>query len=111
MAVDILNAIKYMHSRDFIHCDLKSENILVDNSCNYKFCDFGLSFSTDRAFFDRNRVLLGTPGFTAPEILQRKGPQASDIWIIGVIIYELITGGLPYNSLEGESFRFAPITY
>lgn len=84
--------------RRVIHRDLKPENILLDAAGNLKVADFGLSAVTS-PFSTSLNVMCGTPEFAAPEVLAGKeysGPSV-DTWSMGVILYELLTGELPFK--------------
>ena len=90
--VQLCGAVKYMHSRNIIHRDLKMGNLFLDNGMNIKLGDFGLAAvmmndSEEKAA--RRTTMCGTPNYIAPEILN-KGKQGHDhrvdIWAIGVIL-------------------------
>lgn len=95
LLVQLLQALTYLHRRDILHRDLKPGNVLVVNG-RLKVLDFGLSIS-------RNQDVGGTSGtlsYMAPELLQgQPTSQASDLFAVGVLAYELFAGRLPFNSL------------
>lgn len=90
-------AVAYVHSKGIVHRDLKLENILLDERCNVKLGDFGFTRE-----FERNRLMdtfCGTTGYASPEMLAGKkytGEQV-DIWSLGVILYALLCGALPFD--------------
>lgn len=93
IALQIAIAVQYIHSRQILHCDLKSANVLIDNNFNIKLIDFGLSYFMNEA----PKGYIGTPRWMAPEIL--KGGQysvSSDIFSYGMILMELLTEKVPY---------------
>lgn len=100
--LQISYALKHAHSRDVFHLGLKPENVLFDELGNVKISDFGFSRITDRADDDASTPVLvggGTVGYMAPERLQPSagaaiGPPA-DIYGLGMLFYEMITGKLP----------------
>ncbi|XP_074072753.1 serine/threonine-protein kinase SIK2 isoform X2 [Macrotis lagotis] len=93
----ILSAVDYCHSRKIVHRDLKAENLLLDNNMNIKIADFGFG-----NFFKSGEPLAtwcGSPPYAAPEVFegqQYEGPQL-DIWSMGVVLYVLVCGALPFD--------------
>ena len=102
--VQAAEAIDYVHRRGLIHRDLKPANIVLDANQQARVTDFGLAFvrTTVRT---RARGLAGTPCYMAPEQLRQspRAEPASDIWALGAILYELLTGCRPYAQEELES--------
>jgi len=101
----ILLAIDYLHKNGYIYRDLKPENILIDKEGNIKLTDFGLSkvISNDGDINTTN-TLCGTLEYIAPEIFQRKPYDKSIDWFsFGVVLYEMLTGQLPFN-IKNEEF-------
>ncbi|XP_060036069.1 serine/threonine-protein kinase SIK2 [Erinaceus europaeus] len=93
----ILSAVDYCHGRKVVHRDLKAENLLLDNNMNIKIADFGFG-----NFFENGELLAtwcGSPPYAAPEVFegqQYEGPQL-DIWSMGVVLYVLVCGALPFD--------------
>ncbi|CBQ69506.1 related to ser/thr protein kinases [Sporisorium reilianum SRZ2] len=90
-------AVAYVHSKGIVHRDLKLENILLDERCNVKLGDFGFTRE-----FERNRLMdtfCGTTGYASPEMLagKRYTGEEVDIWSLGVILYALLCGALPFD--------------
>ena len=102
--IQVAEAIDYVHRRGLIHRDLKPANIVLDANQHARVTDFGLAFvrSTIRA---RAQGLAGTPCYMAPEQLRDppRAEPASDIWALGAILYELLTGCRPYGRDDLES--------
>ena len=97
----LLTALDYVHSLDVCHCDLKPENILFDAKGNCKIIDFGLAHSSANGMCSKPR---GTVGYMSPEALSGKpyDGKASDVWSVGVILYSMVLGGLPWSSWNEE---------
>ncbi|XP_034405204.1 serine/threonine-protein kinase SIK2 isoform X3 [Cyclopterus lumpus] len=93
----ILSAVEYCHNRNIVHRDLKAENLLLDGQMNIKIADFGFG-----NFFQPGEPLstwCGSPPYAAPEVFegqQYEGPQL-DIWSMGVVLYVLVCGALPFD--------------
>ena len=97
IAKQIAIAMNYLHQKNILHCDLKSQNILVKEDLGIKICDFGLSRLNEPEVKETKHGRIGTPHWMAPEILRgEKYLQASDVYSYGVILWELITGKIPY---------------
>ncbi|KAJ3091008.1 Map microtubule affinity-regulating kinase [Quaeritorhiza haematococci] len=93
----IVSAIDYCHALHVIHRDLKAENLLLDESMNVKIADFG--FSNQFSPGQRLNTWCGSPPYAAPELFQGKeysGPEV-DIWSLGVVLYVLVCGALPFD--------------
>jgi len=99
IAFQIAIVIKYLHSRQVVHCDLKSSNVLFDDNLNVKLGDFGLSRFVIK-MSDKDKGRIGTPHWMAPEILLGgKYEYHSDIFSYGMILWELLTYEIPYNNV------------
>ena len=99
----ICAAMVYMHSQGVIHRDLKPENILITDSGQVKIMDFGIALdeSARRLTWSGLSSTIGTPDYMAPEqISGRRGDVRTDIYALGTMLYEMLTGSLPF---EGEN--------
>ncbi|XP_013421516.2 testis-specific serine/threonine-protein kinase 1-like [Lingula anatina] len=97
MFLEFVEAVDYLHSNNLTHRDLKCENILIDTRNNIKLSDFGFARTfTDGEF---SRTFCGSAAYAAPEILQGHpyNMPAYDIWSMGVVLYIMVTGSMPYD--------------
>jgi serine/threonine-protein kinase len=100
LAEQICEALVYMHSQGVVHRDLKPENILVDGQGRIKIMDFGIALdeSARRLTWSGLSSTIGTPDYMAPEqVSGRRGDARTDIYALGTILYEMLTGELPYR--------------
>jgi serine/threonine protein kinase len=99
IALRICDALDYMHKHGIVHRDLKPENILVGEDDQIKLIDFGIAMKEDarRLTFVNVSSLLGTPDYISPEQVKgARGDQRSDIYSMGIIFYEMLTGRVPF---------------
>jgi serine/threonine protein kinase len=105
----ICEALQFAHDEGIVHRDIKPENILVDKKGRVKIADFGLAKLLGRAAEDYSLTgtgqLMGTLGYMAPEQLQQahKVDHRADIYSLGVVFYEMLTGQLPIGRFEPPS--------
>jgi len=100
IALGICDALDYMHKRGVVHRDLKPENIMVGAGDSIKLIDFGIAMKEDarRLTYTGNSPMLGTPDYIAPEQVKgQRGDQRSDIYALGVMLYEMLTGTTPFS--------------
>ena len=102
IALEIALAIKYLHCRNITHCDLKSINVLLDHNYHVKITDFGVS-KIINILYEKGQEIkgkLGTTHWMPPEIMKSyKYEEKSDVFSYGMILYEIITGDIPYYGL------------
>jgi len=99
LTLAICDALDYMHKHGVVHRDLKPENIMVDDADNIKLIDFGIAgdSAAKRLTYANFTAALGTPNYISPEQVKgKRGDGRSDIYAMGVILYEMLTGKLPF---------------
>ena len=100
LTVRICEALEHIHANGVVHRDLKPENIMVDAEDNIKLIDFGIAANAGSrrltfANFSRN---MGTPDYISPEqVRSKRGDARSDIYSLGVMLYEMLTGQVPFS--------------
>ncbi len=100
ITIGVLDALDYIHAHGVVHRDLKPENIMVDENDNIKLIDFGIAGDSGarRLTYANFTATLGTPNYISPEQVKgKRGDGRSDIYSMGVILYEMLTGKLPFS--------------
>jgi serine/threonine-protein kinase len=100
IAISVLDALEYIHANGVVHRDLKPENIMVDTDGNIKLIDFGIASDTSarRLTYANFTATLGTPDYISPEQVKgKRGDGRSDIFAMGVILYEMLSGKVPFS--------------
>ncbi|KAJ8391405.1 hypothetical protein AAFF_G00090350 [Aldrovandia affinis] len=117
LVTQILVALRHLHFKNIVHCDLKPENVLLASADPFpqvKLCDFGFArIIGERSF---RRSVVGTPAYLAPEVLRNKGYNRSlDMWSVGVIVYVSLSGTFPFNEdedihdqIQNAAFMYPP---
>ena len=100
ITVGILSALDYVHKQGVVHRDLKPENIMVDEQDHIKLIDFGIASKdgAKRLTYAGFTQALGTPEYISPEQVKgKRGSARSDIYAIGIMLYEMLTGRTPFS--------------
>ena len=100
IAAQTAQGLQAAHESGVVHRDIKSANVMVTPQGQAKIMDFGLAQLADRSKLTNTTTILGTPAYMSPEqALGEKTDRRTDIWSLGVVLYEMVTGRLP---VEGE---------
>ena len=98
MIDEILDAFSYAHGRNIVHLDIKPSNIFITRDGHIKIMDFGIAKIISESDPEANRQTMGTPEFMSPEqVLNRPLDTRSDIYSLGVLIHQMLTGRAPYD--------------
>jgi serine/threonine protein kinase len=102
----ICEGLSHMHGQGVIHRDLKPHNIMICNDGTIRIMDFGISLALGRRFsFPGYAPAMGTPEYIAPEQVKgRRGDGRTDIYSLGAILYEMVTGTIPFARKDEDVF-------
>jgi serine/threonine protein kinase len=98
IAIQAAEGLRAAHQKGIVHRDIKSSNLMLTASGQVKIMDFGLARLSGGACLTKTEAVLGTPAYMSPEQAARQGTDLrTDIWSLGIVLYEMVTGRLPFE--------------
>jgi cGMP-dependent protein kinase 1 len=98
----LILVLEYLHERNILYRDLKPENVMIDSEGFIKLIDF----NTSKILQGRTYTIIGTPFYMAPEVIVGRGyGKSSDLWSLGILIYEFMCGKVPFGHTEENTYR------
>jgi eukaryotic-like serine/threonine-protein kinase len=107
-ALQIAAALSHSHANGVIHCDIKPDNILIDQAGHVKLLDFGISMVGGQC---KSGEVLGSPHYIAPErVLESPLTPAADVYSLGIVLFQMITGVVPFDGPDAATIAHRHVT-
>ena len=108
IAIQTAQGLQAAHEKGIVHRDIKSSNLMVTPQGQVKVMDFGLAQLAERSKLTKTTASLGTPSYMSPEQAQKsKTDRRTDIWSLGVVVYEMVTGRLPFEREREQAVLYS----
>ena len=108
IAAQTAQGLQVAHEKGIVHRDIKSSNLIVTPQGQVKIMDFGLAQLAERSQLTKTATILGTPAYMSPEQARKSATdRRTDVWSLGVVIYEMVTGTLPFERERLEAVLYA----
>ena len=108
ITIQTATGLQAAHEKGIVHRDIKGANLMVTPQGQVKIMDFGLAQLAERSQLTKTTTILGTPAYMSPEQAQRlPTDRRTDVWSLGVVIYEMVTGRLPFEGERQEAVLYA----
>ena len=108
IAIQTAQGLQAAHEKGVVHRDIKSANLMFTPQGQVKIMDFGLAQLAERSELTKTTTILGTPAYMSPEQSQRlPTDRRTDVWSLGVVIYEMVSGRLPFEGERQEAVLYA----